>query len=472
MHRVVAMVPWLRWLPCMALLLAAAPESEPRAPEQAVASEGHAWLVRSVRDQWLVEHVAADAGRPVRMTLGRHSDRPVSLACDGERVWIAFEPREGRSEVLTARVMRNPASDLWFVEPPGVMLCSSLPVESEPVLAAHAGQLWAVEPGSRRMHRLRGSAWEPVRPPDDLSAADPPTLAFDTGSLWLLAPGEPSRRWRWNGRSWDPVPWSVPAWSRVVSGMKRLAMVAGQPPQAGSVQAGAFVPEVPVSPETAITGWAEGLAAWQVRGESLAMAMWKPGSPAFEDWSDVPPQQSAAARWFHVPLLGVLSIGALLLAFILRSIFTGLGVMPEVDLVPMPLPRRVVALAIDAAPLGLAAGMALEASVTDLLTPPVWTLDVARSLPSIAMTCGTVVFGFVEEAVGGRSLGKWLLGGRVVRRDGARAAWWRHLLRNLLKGLLMLSPVVAIPTLLNRRGEGVPEAISLTSVTRSPGPAT
>jgi len=356
------------------------------------------------------------------------------------------------------------------VEPPGVMLCSGLGVESEPVLAAHAGQLWAIERESLRIHRLRGSVWEPVQPPGDLSAADPPTLAFDTGSLWLLTPGEPSRRWRWNSQGWDPVPWSVPEWSRIISGMTRLAMMAGQPPQAGSVQVGAFVPEVQVPPKAAITGWAGGLAAWQVRGEALTMSMWKPGSPAFEEWSDVPPQQSAAARWFHVPLLGVLSIGALLLAFILRSIFAGLGVMPEADLVPLPFPRRLMALAIDAAPLGLAASVAMDASLRDLLTPPVWTLDVSRSLAFMAMTCGTVVFGFLEEAVGGRSLGKWLLGGRVVRRDGARAAWWRHLLRNLLKGLLMLSPVVAIPTLLNRRGEGVPEAISLTTVVQSPGP--
>jgi uncharacterized RDD family membrane protein YckC len=472
MHHLVALVPWLRWLPCLALLLAGSTGSEPHAPAPAAASRGHAWLVRSWQDRWLVDHVAMDDERPVRMTLGRHDDRPVSLACEDDRLWIAFAPREGRSEVLTARVARNPASDLWFVVPPGVMLCSSLPTESEPALAAHAGQLWAIEGESRRIHRLRGSVWERVEPPDDLPGMVRVTLAHDTGSLWLLTQGEPSRRWRWNGQRWDPVPWSVPAWSGVVSGMTRLALVAGQPSQAGSVQAGAFVPEVVVPPASAITGWAGGLAAWQVRGETLAMAVWKPGSPGFEEWSDVPPQASAAARWFHVPLLGVLSIGALLLAFMLRSIFAGLGVIPEADVTPMPLQRRAVALAIDAAPLGLAAGVALDASVTDLLTPPVWTLDVSRSLAFAAMTCGTVVFGFLEESVGGRSLGKWLLGGRVVRRDGVRAAWWRHLLRNILKGLLMLSPVVAIPTLLHRRGEGVPEAISLTSVVQMPGPAT
>ena len=78
----------------------------------------------------------------------------------------------------------------------------------------------------------------------------------------------------------------------------------------------------------------------------------------------------------------------------------------------------------------------------------------------------TVGFGAIEEAVGARSLGKRLMGGAVVGQDGVGAPGWRHLLRNLFKGLVMLSPLLALPAVVSRRGVGVPETITRTLVVR------
>jgi hypothetical protein len=48
----------------------------------------------------------------------------------------------------------------------------------------------------------------------------------------------------------------------------------------------------------------------------------------------------------------------------------------------------------------------------------------------------------------------------VVRADGSAAGWPRHVFRNLLKGLTMLSPLLALPALVSRRGAGVAEVVT------------
>lgn len=131
---------------------------------------------------------------------------------------------------------------------------------------------------------------------------------------------------------------------------------------------------------------------------------------------------------------------------------------------PMPVSRRALALALDALPAGCAAMLAFDAEPERLLLPPLWSTDLSESLPFVVMVVGTVAFGALEECVGGRSLGKRLFGGSVVSEAGQPAAAWRHALRNLLKGLVMLSPVLALPVLLGRRRQGLPEVITGTVV--------
>ena len=71
----------------------------------------------------------------------------------------------------------------------------------------------------------------------------------------------------------------------------------------------------------------------------------------------------------------------------------------------------------------------------------------------------------------GRVLRRWECGrGAVATPSGGRAGPGRHLVRNLLKGLAMLSPVVALPALVDRRGEGVAETLSGTRVITVVGP--
>jgi uncharacterized RDD family membrane protein YckC len=172
-------------------------------------------------------------------------------------------------------------------------------------------------------------------------------------------------------------------------------------------------------------------------------------------------QRSAAARWFHLPLLAVLSLGALMLAGIVRAVRGG-GV--AAGPASLALGRRAAALVIDLLPLAGTSLLVFEADLWSLLCVPLWTTDLRDCVPFVAVVLGGAVFGTLEESTHTRSLGKRLVGGCVLRRDGSRAGWPRHLARNVLKAIVLLSPVLALPTLLGRRGEGVPEVVSGTVV--------
>ena len=84
-----------------------------------------------------------------------------------------------------------------------------------------------------------------------------------------------------------------------------------------------------------------------------------------------------------------------------------------------------------------------------------------RNRPGMARRAGASI----AAGVSGLLL-SMLLGGAVLGQDGVPAVWWRHVVRNLFKGLVMLSPLIAVPTVLSPRGVGVPETITRTVVVR------
>ena len=470
-----ATAPWLRWMLLGALMLACAPSDDalPQAPI-AASSSAHAWWIRKQGPQWLLEHVDRDVAQaatdrnPVRHIAASFDDEPTRLAAFGDRVWVFFAHRE-RCEVVTGRADWNPASGLAFMVPAAMQLRASVPAPTVVSAAAIDDTVWVLVPGDAQALRLVGDRWRPVAlPAESLQQGRRHLCTVDgaTRAVWLLwqdASGQ-ARRWQWTGESWQETPVSLPAGAVPLGVDARLAVMAGDPPVAGRVVMRAFQASLPVPSDATVLPWGDGFAAVRVRGTEVDWAECAAGADGFSPWSALAEQRSVAGRWFHVPVLGVLSLGALMLAFLVRSVAGDAA--PAVSLVIMPKAQRLLALLIDAAPAGGAALLAFDADFERLLVPPFWSLDLADAMPYLFMTIGTVGFGAIEEAVGARSLGKRLLGGAVLGQDGVPAVWWRHVVRNLFKGLVMLSPLIAVPTVLSPRGVGVPETITRTVVVR------
>jgi len=474
MMRAAAVSPWLRWIvPLVVVTLAWRMPADPEPPAVSASSGSHAWWVRTEGRAWVLEHVALqeDGRRSGVHLVATFDDRPVALAASGDRVWVAFEAADGRCEVIGGRAARNPASGLWFTVPPALRRAPSLVCPSEPVLGAVGDRLLAITPDG--LQELVGERWVPRPLPEGVSPQACRLVGAQDG-LWLLQSVQGGRWERWSlaegaAVAWQAWPLEMDQVMHPVGGAVRLAWAGGQPPRLGLVEMGAVRSDLALPERMAVLGWSQGFAAVQVQGSQSWWADADATSAAFGAAVLLQGQASMADRWFHLPVLGVLSLGALMLAFATRMIRRSFA-NPHAPQQGMPPGPRMAALTLDALPCALAAWLASDAAWQQVLTPPLWSFNLGESLPFVWMTVGTVLFGFLEESAGGRSLGKRIFGGAVATPLGGRAGPGRHLVRNLLKGLAMLSPVVALPALVDRRGEGVAETLSGTRVITVVGP--
>ncbi|MFZ4722104.1 MAG: RDD family protein [Phycisphaerales bacterium] len=463
-------VAWLRWLVPVALLWIAA--AAPDGPALVATSSGdHLWWVQREEKAWIVTHGAkGPGGTLVRHAVAKFDEAPAALAAEGDRVWVLFGAKQGRCELVRGTAVVNPASDLWFVRPAGMRLCASLPRERVASVAAIDGELWALcaDTPSRAL-RLIGETWVEVELPSHAPAATRREFVRARGGLWYLVelPDGSTLRWVRESGAWRSVPIALPVWTRTIPGADLLCVQASDG-SIGMVEGGRFVARGMTPARGVVLGWGDGIGALEVGADEVTWAPMAAAGGAFEDARIVDQQASTAARWFHLPVLGVLSLGALMLAAILKAARQVRGTaMPGGPPVGMPVGRRIAALAFDAAPVGLAAMMAFDVGPEALFGVPLWVTDLDEARPFIWMTVGTVAFGMLEECAGSRSMGKRIFGGAVRGSDGSDAGWPRHVIRNLLKGLTMLSPVLALPALVSRRGVGVSEVVTDTAVVRA-----
>jgi uncharacterized RDD family membrane protein YckC len=254
------------------------------------------------------------------------------------------------------------------------------------------------------------------------------------------------------------------------------------------IMAIAFNKSFPKAGSGQVTGMGSGFAWIAETGHATQKTMFRQswmsvlsdGAAEFSEPIELRAQISKASRWYHLPILGVLSLGAIIAAFLVRALNSPLNPLEkartkEGDMdsqalaqkpeAPFKKWRRLLATVIDLLPCAIASLVIFKDEYAiQILIPPLWSADIEISLPYIAMVVAAIAFSMFEEIIFGRSLGKRLMGGRVVSIHGEPAAWWQHIARNLLKGLVLLSPVLAIPSLLNPMGAGIPEIISRTKV--------
>jgi len=491
--------PWMRWITLGVFMLALAPARQEKSTVVlATSSSRHAWWVRDSGGAWLLEHVAQPNATQAPISpmsefthhvAARFADQPIALAAVDDRVWVFFAAVEGRCEVVSGRVDFNPASDLWFMVPEGMRLHSSVPLPIVSSAAAVGDSVWVIaqdqtqdqvqdqvqdqtqdqtqDPtrATSQAMRLINERWHKETLPAAIDPLRAHTLITCGDSLWCVQQtAGAAQRWRRDGDVWSELPLQVSAPMQWVAGSSRLAAVAGDPPQVGRVQVGTFVAQALVPADCAVLAWGDGFAALRLQGESVQWAQLDAGQSAFSDFITLPTQKSRASRWFHLPILATLSLGSFMLAFLVRSTLAATPLAKVIAITPMLKIKRLAALAIDAAPMGLASMLALQADFDTLLTPPLWSTDINNALPYMCMVAATIFFGTLEECVGSRSLGKRVMGGVIVGQHGEQVAWWRHVIRNIFKGIVLLSPLIVLPTVLSPRGQGVPEVITRTLV--------
>ena len=472
---------------------------------QAASSGTHLWWIsknpfETTARFELLHHAAADDERQFQVA-STFAEKPIALAADGERVWLVFEALNHKMEVVSGATQFNPASELWFITQGGALqLRPSITGESLESLAAFDGEPWAIIQGQPDARVLRGGQWNTVQLPADINECQARMLVVAGGALNVLGQSSDHsiKRFKLESQAWIELPMKAREFLYAVDHAARFACVTGSYDQQALnwVEAGELVPIMAIafnkSPPkesfSQVIGMGSGFA-WIAQTSHATqntmvrqswMSVMSDGAAEFSEPIELSAQLSKASRWYHLPILGVLSLGAIIAAFLVRALNSPLNPLEnarskEGDINSKPIAskpwtpfkkwRRILATAIDLLPCAIASLFIFKNQYAiQLLIPPLWSADIEMALPYIAMVVVAIVFSMFEEIMFGRSMGKRLMGGRVVSIHGEPAAWWQHIARNILKGLVLLSPVLAIPSFINTLGAGIPEIISRTRV--------
>lgn len=179
------------------------------------------------------------------------------------------------------------------------------------------------------------------------------------------------------------------------------------------------------------------------------------------------PQPLGTSRVIHIPLILTLCMTALILWMLMRS-----SRQPERPPPgrwrPLPIVPRLVALVIDLVPSGVLAILLLDGTPGDLLLLPAWTADLKQAMPAVVMVAIGVAHATVAEMIWGVSLGKVMIGARVIRLDGSvrgdKPRVHQTLVRNLFKALTLFAPPLAIFALLSPLLQGLGDQFTTTLV--------
>ncbi|MSR34540.1 MAG: RDD family protein [Phycisphaerales bacterium] len=486
------------------VLVAASPLPNLDAQRVKAASSGaHLWWIfpagfdRTHGPFELIHHAFTDDEKQFQVA-SIFNEEPIAVAADGDRVWVVFESLNHKMEVVSGATQFNPASELWFITKGGALqLCPSIAGDSLESFAAFNGEAWAIVAGEQVARVLHGDKWNSVQLPDAINECQARMLVVAGGALNALgqAADKSIKRFKRESQAWIESPIKAREFLYAVDHSARFACVTGN--RNGEevlnwIEAGELTPIVEIAKQSNATrrvlGVADGFACIEFAGRSTQntavrktlISVLASGAAQFNEPVVLRVQSSMASRWYHLPILGVLSLGAIIAAFLVRALNSPLNPMENapskegaVDSqalaqtpgTPFKKWRRILATAIDLLPCAIASLVIFKGEYAiQILIPPLLSPDIEISLPYIAMVVATVAFSMLEEITFGRSMGKRLMGGRVVSIHGEPAAWWQHIARNLLKGLVLLSPVLTIPSLLSPMGAGIPEIISRTKV--------
>jgi uncharacterized RDD family membrane protein YckC len=451
------------------------------------ASSGdHGWFVvehPTAQARFELHHYARTMDGPhynTGLALGR---MPRVMAAWGNQLWLIFEEAR-RREVFTVGVHHNPVLGVWQHQPPDRLRAVARIEHAGEIVAAAGtpqGPLVLLRGSSPRLIQLVGRNWREIPLPD----------AFDPGGGCRLVVGGPRGRRILLldapiGSGGTMAHWRDPdgGWTRndvgIVPG-RLLEQVTSVGPAivlvladagAGQVEVAYMRPwqllplaelDLPAGPWT-VLGLSDRLLLVETDRGAVSMRRIDPVTGGVSESRPMTPQPVITGRLLFRPLLLAVAITALMLVLVFRPQPADAVVTLPASLVLMGPVSRLLAAGID---LGVAAGLTLVVlgcPATDLLDLPLVATDIARAVPFIVAAAITVGHSTLAEMATGRTLGKMLLGGRVVNLDGSRPRPLAILVRNGFKFVVLLIPVLAVVALMNPNAQGFGDKLARTLV--------
>ncbi|MBL9147472.1 MAG: RDD family protein [Phycisphaerae bacterium] len=492
----------------------------PRSASRDVAvSPGWGTLWTSVvENSTVVRHLAGTANATTYSDVFRVQGVADGIAACGDRVWITFPPsaqRPNARDVLAFATRRNPATGLTYADPPTGNVLPSLRADRTLVgFAADGDGPWALFQGTpserfgaRRtdasaeppatvpnlLQRWTRGAWVDVPLPAAVERAPTVRLAVIDGAIALVTPdprgGTALHLWG----DGDAAPWrrhrlDVSAHDATfidAAGRPAVAWLEGRQLHVAYLR-GLGDPTVADGADLGLLEWAT-LATpeedWLFAGDAAGAVMLTGGTPPLLRRLPAIADQAGplvalerpgfrSGSWIHVPILGAIVVAALVAFALARGV--GGGEEEDAREAPfaLPLERRLAALLVDFIPGALVAILALHASPLELLVLPSWSLDRDATEPASLAILVTCAHSTLFEAFTGRSLGKLVVGARVVSIDSSKLGVSRALVRGLLKFVTLCVPILGVFVLLSAARRSIGDAVARAIVidTRAPRP--
>ncbi len=442
---------------------------------------------------------------------------PLAMAAWGNQLWLVYPPRltadsrqPGQREVYTVQLGQNPVTGRYYTIPRDRLeVVAPLPGRGKlaGLVGAPGGPLALLTPPQRAdsgveasedsaaaepvleepvLLQLQSVRWTPIELPKgfDGSGRCHLTAAGENGEqLVILAASSPSSRrrpdetvevhWRDGAGRWTSSEATLPS-----GRLRSLARAGGQTvavmTSLDGERCGLFylrptrflalaefgMPQVPWS----VFGLAGELRIVAGRAQGrMTMRSIERITGRLGDVEQIQPPPVDMMYLLRLPALLAVAAITLALAALYRpgsrpaiSLPAGLGVAPP--------SMRITALLIDMLPAGLISLWILRCSPGDLIGMPLMTATFEQSMPYSLMALLTILHSAVTELVAGRSLGKIVVGSRVIMVDGGKPGRARMLLRNLMKAFVVLFPPLAVFTLANPNLQGLEDLSARTIV--------
>jgi uncharacterized RDD family membrane protein YckC len=469
---------------------------------RAASAGGHVWLIVD-GDPITLMHQGRVADDLVIAAVDRSLSRwPEAVAAWGDRLCIVLAPAGGasRREVYGLDAVFNETLDRYVYAPPD-RLSIMPPIEAPGTLlglvGAPRGPVILLEPDDDReplrLMQLADGGWDDIAAPDGLPRDGLVRLVAPSrggSGLTVLAAGRGDRQrctvhrrdavGRWGGATIDLDLQAVTEATRVgdaVLLVRRIAERVRTEYELGYLGPVGMIPltRLPTPGGTwAAVGVGDAIRVLEVpppgpagraRPESLTLRRVDPVSGAISPHHRMHPPPGATAVIVHQSLMLALVITVTLLALIARPGQRPAVVMPPGVAPPSPL-LRLIALAIDLAPGAAVAMIALRAQPADLLRMPLLATRLTDTAPYLLMVAITAAHTTVTECASGRTLGKLVIGARVLGADGEPASPVVLLWRNLVKLTELLIPPLGLLTLLSPYLQGVHDQFARTVVVR------
>ncbi len=484
--------------------------------EVLVAADGrHVFVVRpgAVDQVWEVAHLDAST-RPLTIrSIVSFARRPEAIASSGSRCWVllpAVDAARSVRDLVSFTVTQHPLNEVWTIAPPGrLRYLPSVEMDGPRVeLAAGEDAPMVVALPSQRHVRGIARTGGSADPDDDAVGAvqvlrtpdlaawisiDPPagfdkTVAVTAGRMAAGAAAVPAILWRVEGGSPRLSGWTEEAWSTVpIDGMERrlpIVFTVGERTFLGfdlgdeGVEIGdlrssdgegdrrwrrlARIEAGLPSGDLGIVGTSGGPWIVGVAGASVEVVVVDPITGVVGD-VQVPAEDTGAGSLVHLPIPFLVLFASILGAILLR---------PLIDRTPTAFPdfleraglfRRAAAFCVDLVP-----GAMLSVLVFNLdpasFAEEVRSGDPKTYPPAIFALLFTGVLSAVFETVWDRSIGKAVVGLKVVDGEGLRGTRLQRGLRAALKINVLFMPLFLLVAAVDVRGRGLPELMTRTMV--------